>query len=79
MNERIPLEEWKEQKKAEREALADKQLAAMEGFCTSGKALSVYLYGRGRLGSRLSSGNAALVLEQIPMARAVNPLSLIHI
>ena len=74
MNERIPLEEWKEQKKAEREALADKQLAAMEGFCTSGKALSVYLYGRGRLGSRLSSGNAALVLEQIPMARAVNPI-----
>lgn len=74
MNERIPLEEWKAKKQAEREALGQKQLAAMESFCGSGKALSVYLYGRGRLGSRLSSGNAALVLQQIPLARAVNPM-----
>lgn len=74
MNERIPLEEWKAKKQAEREALGQKQLAAMESFCGSGKALSVYLYGRGRLGSRLSSGNAALVLQQIPLARAINPM-----
>ena len=74
MNERIPLEEWKAKKQAEREALGQKQLAAMESFCGSGKTLSVYLYGRGRLGSRLSSGNAALVLQQIPLARAVNPM-----
>lgn len=74
MNERIPLEEWKAKKQAERETLGQKQLAAMESFCESGKALSVYLYGRGRLGSRLSSGNAALVLHQIPLARAVYPM-----
>ena len=74
MNERIPLEEWKAKKQAEREALGQKQLAAMESFCESGKAISVYLYGRGRLGSRLSSGNAALVLHQIPLARAVYPI-----
>lgn len=74
MNERIPLDEWKAKKQAEREALGQKQLAAMESFCGSGKALSVYLYGRGRLGSRLSSGNAALILQQIPLARAVYPM-----
>ena len=80
MNERIPLEEWKAKKQAEREALGQKQLAAMESFCGSGKALSVYLYGRGRLGSRLSSGNAALVLQQIPLAdRSVDVILCNHL
>lgn len=74
MNERISLEGWKAQKQAEREALGQKQLAAMESFCGSGKALSDYLYGLGRLGSRMSPGNAALILQQIPLARAVHPM-----
>ena len=36
-----------------------------------GQRLADYLYGRGRLGSHITSGNAALVLQTLPQARAV--------
>lgn len=74
MSERIPLEEWKAQKQAERETLANKQMLAMYEASRSDIALCLYFYGRGQMGSRLSSGNAALVLKQIPLARAVNSM-----
>lgn len=74
MNNRIPLEEWKAQKQTRREDLINKQLLAMREISLTGKGLRLYFYGRGQMGSRLSSGNAALVLKQIPLACAVNTI-----
>ena len=68
---RIPTEEWKAQKQAERQQLFDKQKSEIEKVTSSGKALTDYMVGRGRLGSHLSAGNAALVLAQNPAARKV--------
>lgn len=74
MSERIPLEEWKAQKQTERKTLANKQVLAMYEATRSDIALCLYFYGRGQMGSHLSSGNAALILKQIPLARAVNSM-----
>lgn len=73
-NKRIPMEEWKAQKRAERQKLFDGQKAELERVVFSGKALADYMVGRGRLGSHLSAGNAALVLAQSPNAQAVKSM-----
>lgn len=68
---RTNLEEWKIRKQQERQDVAGAQKQALEEVISSGQALGSYLIGRGRLGSRLTSGNAALVLQANPLARAV--------
>ena len=73
MNE-ITKEEWRDEKEAERRQLADRQQAALAKALSSGDNLVKYLVGRGRLGSRYSSGNAALILDQNPKARIVKSL-----
>lgn len=73
MNE-ISKEEWRETKEAERKQLMERRQAAITKALSSGENLAKYLAGRGRLGSRYSSGNAALILDQNPKARAVKSL-----
>ena len=73
MNE-ITREEWRDEKEAERRQLADRQQAALARALSSGENLAQYLAGRGRLGSRYSSGNSALILDQNPSARVVKSL-----
>lgn len=70
----ITREEWRDEKEAERRQLADRQQAALTKALSNGENLAQYLAGRGRLGSRYSSGNAALILDQNPKARAVKSL-----
>lgn len=67
----MSVEQWKEQKQAERNDAFKAQQSGMEEVLSSGKALTEYLVGRGRLGSHITSGNAAIVLKQVPQARAV--------
>ena len=73
MNE-ITREEWRDEKEAERRQLADRQQAALAKALSSGENLAQYLAGRGRLGSRYSSSNSALILDQNPKARVVKSL-----
>ena len=70
----ITREEWRDEKEAERRQLADRQQAALAKALSSGENLAQYLAGRGRLGSRYSSGNSALILDQNPRARVVKSL-----
>ena len=70
----ISKEEWRDAKEAERKQLVERQQAAIEKALSSGEALAQYLAGRGRLGSRYSSGNAALILDQNPRVRVVKSL-----
>ena len=71
---RIPTEEWKAQKQAERRALFEKQNTELKKAVSNGQSLMAFLYGRGRLGSHISAGNAALVLTEKPNARAAMTL-----
>lgn len=73
MNE-ISKEEWRDAKEAERKQLVERQKAALAKVLSSGENLAHYLTGRGRLGSRYSSGNTALILDQNPKARVVKSL-----
>lgn len=73
MNE-INKDAWREAKEAERKQLNELQKSAIAKVVSSGEELAKYLEGRGRLGSRFSSGNAALILAQNPSARAVKSL-----
>lgn len=50
MSERIPLEEWKAQKQAERENLANKQMLAMYEVSRSDIALCLYFMAEDRWG-----------------------------
>lgn len=68
---RIPMEEWKEKKRAEREQVYEEQNTVLKEVCASGASLFSYLIGHGRLGSAVSVGNAALIMKQFPNARAV--------
>lgn len=52
----------------EQTILAQRQ--ALQAAVRSGDALAAHLLGRGRLGSRLTAGNAALVLQACPAAEA---------
>ncbi len=70
----ITREEWRDEKEAERRQLADRQQAALAKALSSGENLAQYLAGRGRLGSRYSSSNSALILDQNPKARVVKSL-----
>lgn len=67
----MSVEQWKEQKQTERNDAFKAQQSAMEEVLSSGQSLTAYLLGRGRLGSHITSGNAAIVLKQVPQARAV--------
>lgn len=73
MNE-INKDAWREAKEAERKQLNELQKSAIAKAVSSGEELAKYLAGWGRLGSRFSSGNAALILAQNPSARVVKPL-----
>ncbi len=73
MEQRIPLDEWKAQKKEAKDALVLAQREALQQVVSGGDTLTAYLLGRGRLGSHLTSGNAALVLQAIPEAKGVMP------
>lgn len=69
--EKLDIEAWKERKKLEREETVMAQKEALTEVVKTGSALGEYLLGRGRLGSHLTSGNAALVLKANPQARVV--------
>ena len=69
--QRLPIEEWKAKKQAELKETIAAQRSALQEVVQDGQRLADYLYGRGRLGSHITSGNAALVLQTLPQARAV--------
>ena len=69
--QRLPIEEWKAKKQAELKETIAAQKSALQEVVQDGQRLVDYLYGRGRLGSHITSGNAALVLQTLPQARAV--------
>lgn len=69
--QRLPIEEWKFQKQKERNDTIAAQKKVLQEVVQDGQRLADYLYGRGRLGSHITSGNAALVLQTLPQARAV--------
>ena len=71
--QRLPIEEWKFQKQKERNDTIAAQKKVLQEVVQDGQRLADYLYGRGRLGSHITSGNAALVLQTLPQARAVLP------
>ena len=70
-NTRMEFKDWKEMKRQERDALITAQRDALMDVFMTGESLTEYLVGRGRLGSHLTSGNAALVLQAKPDARVV--------
>ena len=61
--QRLPIEEWKAKKQAELKETIAAQKSALQEVVQDGQRLADYLYGRGRLGSHITSGNAALVLQ----------------
>ena len=69
--QKLSIEEWRAKKKAERNDAIAAQKKALQEVVQDGQRLADYLYGRGRLGSHITSGNAALVLQALPQARAV--------
>ena len=69
--QRLPIKEWKAKKQAELKETIAAQKSALQEVVQDGQRLADYLYGRGRLGSHITSGNAALVLQTLPQARAV--------
>lgn len=69
--QRLPIEEWKAKKQAELKETIAAQKSILQEVVQDGQRLADYLYGRGRLGSHITSGNAALVLQTLPQARAV--------
>ena len=71
MYERMNIEDWKAKKKNDRDAVLADQKQALQEVLQDGAHLTAYLLGRGRLGSGITSGNAALVLKACPQATAV--------
>ena len=71
MYERMNIEDWKAKKKNDRDAVLADQKQALQEVLQDGEHLTAYLLGRGRLGSGITSGNAALVLIACPQATAV--------
>ena len=71
MYERMNIEDWKAKKKNDRDAVMTDQKQALQEVLQDGADLTAYLLGRGRLGSGITSGNAALVLKACPQATAV--------
>lgn len=69
--QRLSTEEWKAKKQAELKETIAAQKSALQEVVQDGQRLADYLYGRGRLGSHITSGNASLVLQTLPQARAV--------
>lgn len=69
--QQLPIEEWKAKKQAELKETIAAQKSVLQEVVQDGQRLADYLYGRGRLGSHITSGNAALVLQTLPQARAV--------
>ena len=69
--QRLPIEEWKAKKQAELKETIAAQKSVLQEVVQDGQRLADYLYGRGRLGSHITSGNAALVLQTLPQARAI--------
>ena len=69
--QRLPIEEWKAKKQAELKETIAAQRSVLQEVVQDGQRLADYLYGRGRLGSHIASGNAALVLQTLPQARAI--------
>lgn len=65
------IDEWKAKKQQERDSVIDAQRKALDAVMQSEQSLGEYLVGRGRLGSYISSGNAALILQANPKARGV--------
>lgn len=71
---KIPFEEWKAMKRAECNSLMEEQEKALKQVCASGASLFSFLTGCGRMKSRVSAGNAALILQAFPDARAIKTL-----
>lgn len=65
------IEEWKAKKREERQAAFTAQEQALHGVFSSGQKLADYFYQRGKLGSHITAGNAALILNANPLACAV--------
>ena len=59
------------QKQAELKETIAAQKSALQEVVQDGQRLADYLYGQGAVGSHITSGNAALVLQTLPQARAI--------
>lgn len=70
--QRLPIEEWKAKKQAELKETIAAQRSALQEVVQDGQRLADYLYGRGRLGSHITSGNAALVLQHQRLQRKLH-------
>jgi len=57
--QRLPIEEWKAKKQAELKETIAAQRSVLQEVVQDGQRLADYLYGRGRLGSHITAGNAA--------------------
>ena len=66
----LDIAEWKQKKELERGAIAAAQQMALRQVIQNGETLGRYLLGRGRLASKLTSGNTALVLQEFPDSQA---------
>ena len=67
------IQEWKAKKQEERQTAFAVQEEAMQAVFESGQTLTDYFYGRGRLGSHITAGNAAVILETNPLANVALP------
>lgn len=65
------IEDWKAKKQEERQAAFSAQEQALHGIFASGQKLADYFYQRGKLGSHITAGNTALILNANPLACAV--------
>ena len=61
--QRLPIEEWKAKKQAELKETIAAQKSVLQEVVQDGQRLADYLYGRGRLGSHITSGNAVLAAD----------------
>ena len=64
--QRLPIEEWKAKKQAELKETIAAQKSVLQEVVQDGQRLADYLYGRGRLGSHITSGNAGQYRKRIP-------------
>lgn len=55
--QQLPIEEWKAKKQAELKETIAAQKSVLQEVVQDGQRLADYLYGRGRLGSHITSGN----------------------
>ena len=64
--QRLPIEEWKAKKQAELKETIAAQKSVLQEVVQDGQRLADYLYGRGRLGSHITSGRVCSTSAALP-------------